>query len=407
MCKKYKSAARLRYVIHNSRQDWQKNPAPARTHRSQARQGSEAQANSWGASTEPRCRWAALQVGSRARHGAPEEPLLPATAEPRPLSGPAPSRARHRRGAPYNQSGGADGSSRTRPTPAPVGWAGLQRRRWGGERLLCGRRAGPGPAEAALAAVGARSRPAPRPRLPLLPPSPAAEGRGGGAPAASAAASMSSSRAKKVKMATKSCPECDQQVRRGGAWRAAGAVLSCPVLSAVPRLAAGAALPSVPAGTAVLPLGLCLGAGRAAGRARVCGASVPLRCPRPRASGSGASGARPGASRWAPPLFLFSVSSSRLWLSLDVRAVQYAFAAVTAEAASWAAWFSERRKTCAVYSSVCMRHGVAAFAGTGCVCCAPLAAIASLSQRILWRAALLRRWYCLVTTKYIKIQLTL
>lgn len=87
--------------------------------------------------------------------------------------------------------------------------------------------AGPGPAEAALAAVGARSRPAPRPRLPLLPPSPAAEGRGGGAPAASAAASMSSSRAKKVKMATKSCPECDQQVRRGGAWRAAGAVLSC------------------------------------------------------------------------------------------------------------------------------------------------------------------------------------
>lgn len=143
MCKKYKSAARLRYVIHNSRQDWQKNSAPARTHRSQARQGSEAQANSWGASTEPRCRWAALQVGSRARRGAPEKPLPPATAEPRPLSGPAPSRARHRRGAPCNQSGGADGSSRTRPTPAPVGWAGLQRRRWGGERLLCGRRAGP------------------------------------------------------------------------------------------------------------------------------------------------------------------------------------------------------------------------------------------------------------------------
>lgn len=121
--------------------------------------------------------------------------------------------------------------------------------------------AGPGPAEAALAAVGARSRPAPRPRLPLLPPSPAAEGRGGGAPAASAAASMSSSRAKKVKMATKSCPECDQQVRRGGAGRGALRELSCPVLSAVPRLAARAALPSVPAGTAALPLGLCLGAG--------------------------------------------------------------------------------------------------------------------------------------------------
>lgn len=277
MCKKYKSAARLRYVIHNSRQDWQKNSAPARTHRSQARQGSEAQANSWGASTEPRCRWAALQVGSRARRGAPEEPLLPATAEPRPLSGPAPSRARHRRGAPCNQSGGADGSSRTRPTPAPVGWAGLQRRRWGGERLLCGRRAGPGPAEAALAAVGARSRPAPRPRLPLLPPSPAAEGRGGGAPAASAAASMSSSRAKKVKMATKSCPECDQQVRRGGAWRAAGAVLSCPVSRPAPgcqgRFALSAGRHSSPTAGALSRSGASRGQG--AGVRGLSTASVP------------------------------------------------------------------------------------------------------------------------------------
>lgn len=400
MCKKYKSAARLRYVIHNSRQDWQKNPA--RTHRSQARQGSEAQANSWGASTEPRCRWAALQVGSRARRGAPEKPLPPATAEPRPLSGPAPSRARHRRGAPCNQSGGADGSSRTRPTPAPVGWAGLQRRRWGGERLLCGRRAGPRGGRARCRWCALPAGAAPPPSSP-----PALPGRRGAGRRRSGGISSSEHVVEQGQESEDGHQVVPGVWPAGEAGRGVARCGSCPVLSAVPRLAARAALPSVPAGTAALPLGLCLGAGRAAGRARVCGASVPLRCPRPRASGSGASGARPGASRWAPPLFLFSVSSSRLWLSLDVRAVQYAFAAVTAEAASWAAWFSERRKTCAVYSSVCMKHGVAAFAGAGCVCCAPLAAIASLSQRILWRAALLRRWYCLVTTKYIKIQLTL
>lgn len=40
-----------------------------------------------------------------------------------------------------------------------------------------------------------------------------ASGGGGGSRGASRARSMSAGRAKKVKMATKSCPECDQQVR--------------------------------------------------------------------------------------------------------------------------------------------------------------------------------------------------
>lgn len=220
---------------------------------------------------------------------------------------------------------------------------------------------------------------------------------------------MSSSRAKKVKMATKSCPECDQQVRRGVAWRGAPREPPCPVLSAVPRLAPGRfALSAVcSALTAARPAWQPCRCGWEQGEPRLCGASMPLRCPRPRASGCSAPAARAGASRWAPPLFLFSVSSSRLWLSLDVRAVEYAFATVTPEAAGWAAWFSERRKICAVYSSVCMKHGVVAFTVTGCVYCAPLAAVVSLCQRILWHAALLRHWYCLVTTKYIKIQFTL
>lgn len=88
---------------------------------------------------------------------------------------------------------------------------------------------------------------------------------------------MSSSRAKKVKMATKSCPECDQQVRRGGAWRAAGAVLSCPVSRPAPgcrgRFALSAGRHSSPTAGALSRSGVSRGQG--AGVRGLGAASVP------------------------------------------------------------------------------------------------------------------------------------
>lgn len=126
-------------------------------------------------------------------------PANPA-AEPAPRAGAPPQLHRRRGGQGFSGGGGGGGA---------------------GERLLC-RRAAPGAGGARGGCAGScRPRAPGRRRAPALSP-PALPGRRGagrgwggaaGAPAA-AAASMSSSRAKKVKMATKSCPECDQQVRR-------------------------------------------------------------------------------------------------------------------------------------------------------------------------------------------------
>lgn len=143
----------------------------------------------------------------------------PVTTAPSPPTARSPGRAR----CPANPA--------AEPAPRAGAPPQLHRRRGGqgfsgggggaGERLLC-RRAAPGAGGARGGCAGScRPRAPGRRRAPALSP-PALPGRRGagrgwggaaGAPAA-AAASMSSSRAKKVKMATKSCPECDQQVRR-------------------------------------------------------------------------------------------------------------------------------------------------------------------------------------------------
>lgn len=422
MCKKCKSAARLGYAINNCGREWQKIHAPVRTHHCEHGEPHrrERTAEAGGRSAEPRCRWAALEIGSRARCWAPEQPLLPSTAEPRRSA--AVKRTRAPMCTQPIRGCGRLLAHAPRLASVAAGWAGLQRRRRGGGAapLWAPGRARPrgGRARCRWCALPAGAAPPPSSPPALLGRRGAGRRRSGGSSRAASVASMSSSRAKKVKMATKSCPECDQQVRRGVVRRGAGAALSCPVPSCpVPSCQPShawrpAALPSVPVYSALAAAWLARqpcrwGCGWERGEPRVCGASMPLRCPRPRASACSAAAARAGASRWAPPLFLFSVSSSRLWLFLDVRAVEYVFVTVTPEAAGWAAWFSERRKICTVYSSVCMKHGVVAFAVTGCVYRASLAVIVSLCQRILWHAALLRHWYCLVTTKYIKIQLTL
>lgn len=293
MCKKCKSAARLGYAINNCGREWQKIHAPVRTHHCEHGEPHrrERTAEAGGRSAEPRCRWAALEIGSRARCWAPEQPLLPSTAEPRRSA--AVKRTRAPMCTQPIRGCGRLLAHAPRLASVAAGWAGLQRRRRGGGAapLWAPGRARPrgGRARCRWCALPAGAAPPPSSPPALLGRRGAGRRRSGGSSSrAASVASMSSSRAKKVKMATKSCPECDQQVRRGVARRGAGAALSCPVpscpvLSAVPRLAPGRFALSARvlgarrrlAGTAALPLGLWLRAGRAAGVRGFDAASVP------------------------------------------------------------------------------------------------------------------------------------
>lgn len=206
----------------------------------------------------------------------------------------------------YSGKLGAESGGSALPQPGPParpraalpspGWAGLCG--GAGSGSFVGGRAGGGGARSAEG-VRLPGRAAALPSTPAL--------RGAGRAGAPAAASMSSSRAKKVKMATKSCPECDQQVRGQGtggrrAEAAAGpaplAPLPLPTLPAPLCRAPGPDGPAGPRRRQELRLGGALGPAGGAVRSGFGPSWPPGAGSEPSAAvGAGAAEAAPSALR--------------------------------------------------------------------------------------------------------------